>query len=84
MGDQGFDQRFGLGVAAAGDDVGDVIGDPVQGSGAGCGGGVGQCLGEFVAAGHELCCLGAQFGEAGADEFGSEGAGFEGGEVAVD
>jgi hypothetical protein len=33
LGGQGFDERLGLVVGAAGDDLGDVVGDRRQGSG---------------------------------------------------
>ncbi|MEU6582132.1 hypothetical protein [Nocardia sp. NPDC046763] len=84
MGDQGFDQRLGLGVVAAGDDLDDVVGDPVQDCGRGRAGNAGERFGELIAAGEELRCLGAQFGQSAADEFGFEGAVLERGQVAVD
>ncbi|MGH3625260.1 MAG: hypothetical protein ACRDQ5_26325 [Sciscionella sp.] len=49
-GDQGFHERLGLVVGAAGDDLGDLVGDRCQGSGLGCGGFVVEGEGEFVAA----------------------------------
>ncbi|NNH73155.1 hypothetical protein HLB23_25395 [Nocardia uniformis] len=73
-----------LGVAATGDDVGDVVRDAGQQIGCRCGGGVVEGVGEFVALVGELCCLGAQFGQSGAEGFSVEAAVFERGQVAVD
>nr|WP_246002827.1 hypothetical protein [Nocardia tenerifensis] len=80
MGDEGLDECFGLGSGARGDDFGDAI----QGGGFRGDGCAGKGDGEFVAAGGELGCLGAQFAEPSGEEFGIESAVFEGVQVPVD
>ncbi|UGT45369.1 hypothetical protein LTV02_19130 [Nocardia yamanashiensis] len=84
LGDEGLDQRLGLGAAASGDDFRDVVSDAVERCGFRRGGFVRQGCGEFVAPGDELACLGPQFAESSGEELGVEGAVFEGVQVPVD
>nr|WP_234391266.1 hypothetical protein [Nocardia suismassiliense] len=84
MGDERLDQRLGLGAAAGCDDFRDVVRDAVERGGLGGYRFVVERDREFVAAGSELGCLGPQFAESSGEEFGVEGAVFEGVQIAVD
>ncbi|MGH3624199.1 MAG: hypothetical protein ACRDQ5_20830 [Sciscionella sp.] len=54
LGDEGFDQGFGLVVAALGDHTADMVGNLGERGGIGRGGSVVQVGGEVVTAGAEL------------------------------
>jgi hypothetical protein len=81
LGDQGFDERFALAVAASGDDLVDVVGHIAQRGGWRHRRFCVKLAGEFVAAGSELPGLGLELSEAACEVFGLEGAVLERGEV---